>query len=140
MPNCLQDGKITKYVGESGCSWWDRSREHAQALKSKNTKYTLVKHWLNEHTNLEEPPIFKSAIHRQISESIIIENQDQTTIINGKGECGTNKVPRYKLTLENQVLQESEGPFIQRNIPKYTEIYRNIPKYTEIYQNIPKYT
>ena len=92
--------------------------EHAQALKSKNTNYAIVKHWLNEQTNLEEPPTysfkllrtFKSAIHRQISESIIIENQDQTTIINGKEEWGTNKVQRYKLTLENQVLQESEAP------------------------------
>ena len=52
----------------------------------------------------------KIAIHRQISEAIIIENQDQTTIINGKGEWGTNKVPRYKLTLENQVLEVSEAP------------------------------
>ena len=115
---CLQDGKTTKYFGESGCSWCDRSREHAQALKSKNANYAIVKNWLNEHTNLEEPPTysfkllgtFKSAIHRQISESIIIENQDQTTIINGKEEWGTNKIQRYKLTLENQVLQESEAP------------------------------
>ena len=53
---------------------------------------------------------FKSAIQRQITEAILIENQDQTTIINGKGEWGTNKVPRYILTFENQVLEVSEAP------------------------------
>ena len=116
--DCLGMGKTTNYFGESGRAWWDRAREHAQALTSKNQNYAIVKHWLKEHPTLEEPPkysykllgTFKSAIHRQITEAIMIDSQDQTTIINGKGEWGTNKVPRYKLTLEDEILRTTDDP------------------------------
>ena len=40
----------------------------------------------------------------------MIDSQDQTTIINGKGEWGTNKVPRYKLTLEDEILRTTNDP------------------------------
>ena len=110
-------GKSVHYVGESARSFHDRTREHLQALNSSNEKYAIVKHWKKEHTEMNDPPDFKfevlsshmTAIQRQLSEGLAIEAHDPETLINGKGEYGSNRIPRYKMTLEDEILGKNQG-------------------------------
>ena len=94
------------------CSFWDRSREHMQALLDHNQNKDVVKNWEKGHPNSQDPPRFKfevvsshtSAISRQLSEGLKIEACDPTTLINGRGEYGSNRIPRMKLTLDDEIL------------------------------------
>ena len=123
---CAKIGRKVQYIGESSRSFWDRARDHAQALEAKNTKYAITKHWLNDHIEKEDPPDFKfeiiaskpSAIARQITEGLEIENADPSTLINSKGEYGSNRIPRFKLTLEDEIINKEPkfpNPDIQQN-------------------------
>ena len=93
-------GKKIMYIGESSRSFWDRTREHIQALHSHNNNYAVAKHWTQEHGELKDPPRYKfevlsthqTAIQRQLSEGLAIEKEDPETLINGKGEYGTNRI------------------------------------------------
>ena len=52
-----------------------------------------------------------------MSEGLAIEKEDPETLINGKGEYGTNKIPKYKIIIENGVVQErKETPSQAQNI------------------------
>ena len=42
--NCAALGKETHYIGESSRSFYDRIREHTQALKDQNKSYAVTKH------------------------------------------------------------------------------------------------
>ena len=125
---CKKNGVNTHYIGESSRTFWDRSREHDQALKSKNTKYAVVKHWQMDHGDQDDPPKFsynlvgtyRTAIERQIMEAIAIEDETCDQILNGKGEWGTNHLPRLKLTINNEVIQTQEevgAPQLQVRAP-----------------------
>ena len=101
------------YYGESSRSWWDRARDHCQALVTKNKDYAVVKHWICKHGDMDDPPNYefklesthKSAIHRQITEAIRIDSEPEENLMNGKAEWGHNRVPRLKLP-EDQVPQQ----------------------------------
>ena len=109
--DCATNGKTIQYIGESSRSFWDRSRDHQQALETANQKYAVVKHWLQDHSQ-QEPPKFKfeiisshqTAIARQISEGLEIEKADPLTLINGKGEYGSNSIPRFKMTINDEIV------------------------------------
>ena len=112
---CKANGKKAIYFGESSRSWWDRSRDHNQALTTKNKDYAIVKHWLSQHGDQDDPPSYeykvesthKSAIHRQIPEAIKIDLEPEENLMNGKAEWGHNKVPRLKLPPEDLVAQQT---------------------------------
>ena len=114
---CIHREKDLLY-GESSRSFYDRSREHVQALKDKNQKYAIVKHWLESHHNLEDPPKYKFEVlgthlttkSRQLSEGLAIESHETEHLINGKGEYGSNRIPRFKMTLENELLGKFSNP------------------------------
>ena len=63
---------------------------------------------------MEDPPEFKyevigskpSAIARQITEGLEIEAADPSTLINSKGEYGSNRIPRFKLTLKDEIINK----------------------------------
>ena len=69
-----------------------------------------------DHGDQDDPPKFsynlvvtyKTAIERQIMEAIAIEDENRDQILNGKGEWGTNHLPRLKLTINNEVVQTQE--------------------------------
>ena len=75
----------------------------------------MVKHWQNDHKDKQDPPNYKyevisshmTAISRQLGEGLAIEEADPNTLINGKGVYGSNRIPRYKLTLDDQVVTTS---------------------------------
>ena len=78
--NCLLEGKVTQYYGETHRTFWDRIIEHKKALKTKDTSYGVAWHWLNDHPELLELPLFtykvgkvcRSSIETQIWEEIEI--------------------------------------------------------------------
>ena len=98
------------YYGETHRAWYDRARDHAQALISRNQSYAIVKHWMTNHGDMSDPPSFnyklvsshKSAIARQITEAILIDIEPNENLMNGRGEFGQNHVPR--MVLPEQVI------------------------------------
>ena len=58
---CASGGQKALYFGESSRAWWDRARDHSQALKSKNKEYAIVKHWIQKHGDMEDPPASSSS-------------------------------------------------------------------------------
>ena len=69
---CLSKGIKATYVGESSRSWFDRSRDHSEALRTRNSTYAIVKHWEEDHGDMDDPPnfsfhlvgIYKSSLER----------------------------------------------------------------------------
>ena len=49
-------------------------------------------------------------ICRQLSEGLAIESHDTEHLINGKGEYGSKRIPRFKMTLENEILGKFSNP------------------------------
>ena len=124
---CKALGKETVYFGESSRSWWDRAAEHSAALRSKDSKYAIVKHWEDDHRDKDDPPGFdfkalrshKSSIERQISEAILIEaNRDKpgVKILNSKAEWGLNKLPRMRILLDDEVTIPHTEPSPHKHI------------------------
>ena len=102
--SCMECGKVGRksiYIGESHRSWWDRSWDHLAALRNKTESYAIVKHWIECHNTMVEPPDFKfeikqkctSSLQRQIMEAIHIWNEPCDLLLNGKGEWGLNIIP-----------------------------------------------
>ena len=104
--DCMSKGIKAQYIGESHRTWWDRSSEHINALKTKNEKNALVKHWLEYHGDQQSPPDFqsgvittcRSALERQIKEAIHIQTSKLDILLNSKGEWGLNMIPQLKIT------------------------------------------
>ena len=123
---CKADGKESQYFGESSRTWWDRASEHVSALRTKNEKFAIVKHWLDEHRDQDSPPEYqfkalgshKTAIERQIKEALLIQNnREKVNILNSKAEWGLNRLPRMKITVEDEVFEEKIH--IQAPIPQH---------------------
>ena len=99
---CKVIGVKATYIGESSRTFFDRAKDHTNALKAKNSKYGIVKHWMECHPLMEEPPKFsfnlikshKSAMDRQIFEALAIEAEDCQISMNNKAEFGRNFIPR----------------------------------------------
>ena len=58
---------------------------------------------------------YLTAIQRQISEGLAIESHDPETLINGKGEYGSNRIPWFKLTIEGEILGKHGQKYNQSN-------------------------
>ena len=71
----------------------------------------MVKYCHNDHKENQDPPNYKfevissqmTAISRQLREGLAIEEADPNTLINGKGEYGSNWIPRFKLTIKVEI-------------------------------------
>ena len=101
---CHSLGKKAHYHGESNRTLWDRSSEHWDALRRKDEKNPLRKHWVEHHNTLDEPPSFsvkvvrscRTATERQIRESLLISKGGEDILLNSKAEWGENSIPRQK--------------------------------------------
>ena len=73
---CKSTGVKSTYIGESNRLFFDRSKEHEAALRSRNQTYAVVKHWEEVHPKLTSPPKYsytflkthKTAFDRQVWE------------------------------------------------------------------------
>ena len=112
--SCKVKGVKKQYWGETHRTWGDRAADHVQALRVTNLDYGIVKHQVNDHPS--QVPNFayvaqkswKTALERQVGESILIDNEDKTCILNSRSEWGHNAVPRLTITRDNQD-QPSQG-------------------------------
>ena len=91
---CQGQGKVRLYWGESHRSGWDRSADHAAALRSKDESYAIVKHWINDHPEgqpdykFEVMRSFRSSLERQVMELIHIDEGKPEVRLNSKSEWG----------------------------------------------------
>ena len=89
------------YYGESSRSLYERSREHMKDAKDFDSGSHIVKHWMNEHPDTEECPVFsfsilnrfKDCLSRQVAEAITI-NYTADHILNSKNEYMANCLTR----------------------------------------------
>ena len=109
---CLQQGSdLGSYVGETGRSLYERSREHLADAKNRRSGSHIFKHWASAHPDLLRQPEFKfkvlrvhkTAMDRQIHEAIRIASHG---ILNVKCEYRQNQVKRLFVTLTSRELKE----------------------------------
>ena len=98
--HCKEQGKETKYFGESARSGFQRGLEHYKALQNEDGKSPLVKHWKEEHGSQEwafQMKIMashKTPLLRQATEGYNISTFKGNLILNSKGEWRGNLPPR----------------------------------------------
>ena len=90
-------GRVGIYLGETRRSFHERAKEHFNDAKSVHAKSHIVKHWLETHPDLNDPPTFrfqvkrclKACLTRQLSEEISI-NRSKDMLRNSKNKYATN--------------------------------------------------
>ena len=142
--HCLEAGNTAKYWGESHRTWWDRSREHLNDLKSNNTDYAIAKHMPNCHQGMEPRFQFKadrswkSALERQLGEALLIDNTPQEHLMNGKSEWGLNPIPRVKIENkfeERARMSEEREQEVQQTVDALPDA-KEMPKRKKRRQNL----
>ena len=106
---CQDKGLKAIYIGESHRTWGDRQEDHEAAITEGNLKYGIVKHLREYHA--EQTPKFKyevkqshvSAIERQISEAIMLQQTPRDIIMNSRSEWGFNFLPQQVSTKRDQL-------------------------------------
>ena len=101
---CKREGRETQYIGESGRSLYERSKEHYRQALSKSQNSHIREHLENQHPGANpEPGTFRfsvtgsyySALDRQLSEAIKIQraSTQKTTVLNSKFEFNRCLIP-----------------------------------------------
>ena len=107
---CTKMGRKAQYIGENCRTFYDRALDHKRALLSQNSTYGVVRHWMDHHPNMKDPPTYsfkllkrhQSCLERQIHEALAIENMTPDFTMNEKSEWGRNKIPRlHNLSLRS---------------------------------------
>ena len=96
------EGRRRVYHGESHRTLYERSKEHWEGLRDQTEDSVLHRHWREEHRDRETAPEYsikikhkcRSSTERQVRESLAIEGEESTNLINNKSEWGQNPVPR----------------------------------------------
>ena len=81
---CKTQGEVAKYHGESSRTFWDRFRDHENALKNHNKKYAVVAHWEEWHLEMEVAPdytckvskVCQISLERQMWEAMEIQSHE----------------------------------------------------------------
>ena len=100
--------KMSKYIGESAKSAYERGKEHMGDRRTLNLRSHMLKHAVDMHGDVEPEKVefrmkvlkyHKSAFERQVSESIKIRNNSRHNILNSKGEYNRCALPRLGLKI-----------------------------------------
>ena len=105
--SCKVKGVKKQYWGETHRTWGDRAADHVQALRDTNLDYGIVKHQVNDHPG--QVPNFayvaqkswKTALERQVAESLLIDEAENESLLNSRSEWGQNAVPRIRIQRED---------------------------------------
>jgi hypothetical protein len=100
-PSPSSKGRVGIYLGETSRSLHERAKEHVNDAASIQPKSHIVKHWLDAHPELNNPPPFKftvqkgfkDALSRQLGEAIAI-HKSKDSLLNSKNEYVTNCISR----------------------------------------------
>ena len=101
------------YVGETGRSLYERSKEHVEDAINLKEGSHILKHWATAHPNLLTLPAFsfhvvrthKSSLDRQIHEAVKIA---ECGTLNAKCEYRQNQVKRLSVHLTERELKAAE--------------------------------
>ena len=106
---CKEQGKTSKYVGESARTGHERGLEHWRDYQKEQEDSHMAKHWLADHPGQDKPQFgmkvvqtHKSAFSRQVHEAILIEMADGQTgdsLLNSKGEFNRCELPRLTVQI-----------------------------------------
>ena len=115
------------YVGESSRSLYERTREHMSDREGWKEESHQVKHWLTDHSELQQPPRFRfklvrsftDPMSRQLAEAVRIELRG-SSILNSKSEYNRCRVPRLRVDLEGWK-EVNQKPSIQKENIQCTE-------------------
>ena len=106
------------YVGETGRSIFERSKEHWDGARKGDTSNHMVKHQSLEHGGRKPQFImklvkqFRTPLNRQVAEAIRIRRRGgEGAILNSKGEYSRCHIPRLRIEEEEleEEKQEREG-------------------------------
>ena len=112
---CLKNGSSDGiYIGESGRSLYERSKEHLEDAKNHKDSSHIWKHWALCHQDLMVQPVFKfkvirvhkSCLDRQLHEAVKIA---ECGTLNSKCEFRQNQVKRLKVSLTAKEMREDEA-------------------------------
>ena len=112
---CHESGsKDGIYIGESGRSLYERSKEHLEDAKNHKDSSHIWKHWALCHQDLMVQPVFKfkvirihkSCLDRQLHEAVKIAD---CGTLNSKCEFRQNQVKRLKVSLTAKEMKEDEA-------------------------------
>ena len=136
---CLEEGKEATYYGESSRTAFERGLEHAGDFLSEKSDSHILKHQLTEHPELGKNLRFsmkvirqhKSAFQRQVHEAVIIQMNENTNILNSKGEYNRCVLPRLGVIFGEKELKkkpekEEKGKKSSENVE--ADIWRNRTK------------
>ena len=97
----------------------------------------MVKHWLTDHVELEEPPVFKmkvvgsfrDALTRQISESVRIDLRGGG-VLNSKTEYSRCRIPRLVVDVEEWSRKKAEESKKLEEHPPDSEVAQSEESWT----------
>ena len=108
--------KIFKYIGETGKSCYERGYQHLSDMQQLKPSSHLLKHLLNWYEGEDFEKIefgmrirstAKSAFERQVTESVLIQQESQDHIIlNSKSEYNRCALPRLTTKLGEKEFEE----------------------------------
>ena len=98
----------SKYIGETSRNGYTRGREHAREYDKKSKNSVLYRHTTEKHMNDRQPPKYsmkiisshRTALDRQIAESVRIASTRSCELINSKQEFGHNRCWRFELSAD----------------------------------------
>ena len=104
--SCKKCEKI--YIGETSKNAFTRGKRHKQQLQNKDKQSVLYRHFKQDHRRDTQIPEFnmtimkshRSALDRQITEAVKINNTDRDKLMNNKTEWGHNKIMRMEMTYD----------------------------------------
>ena len=101
------------YIGETGCTLYERSSEHRMDAEKKKDSSHIWKHWALSHPDMVTQPPFtfkvlkvhRSALERQLHEAIKISTDG---VLNDRCEFCQNLVKRLSVNFTERELREQD--------------------------------
>ena len=109
MKEMVKKMKLYKYIGETSRSVYERSWEHMHSMEQLQTNSHMLKHALEKHGEEEDlgkiqfgvkvVRYTRSSFVRQVTESVIIQEERNHNILNSKSEYNRCSLPRLTANL-----------------------------------------
>jgi hypothetical protein len=139
------------YYGETSRSLYERAVEHERDAKSFSSKSHIVKHWMNSHPVLQNPPEmefsisarFRDCLSRQIGEALKI-NFSKDILLNSKSEYNNNSLNRISIQedawerRERGRQEEEEEELAKKNVEEFRRKKKLEPVEEEVINTRPE--
>ena len=110
-PSPTTKGRVGIYYGETSRSLFERASEHVTDARKFSDKSHIIKHWMEEHPELNNLPEFRfrvirkyrDCLSRQLGEALIILTSEDK-LLNSKNEYISNSIT--KLTVQEGAIDK----------------------------------